>query len=56
MPEPVSATTSLVPGLVEMLAGDYVAAERAFRQSYEALQRAGERNVNEICVTAAARK
>ncbi|MFN2489643.1 MAG: BTAD domain-containing putative transcriptional regulator [Actinomycetota bacterium] len=41
----LSAATSLAPGIVEMLAGDAVAAERAFRSSYEGLERAGERNI-----------
>ncbi|CAN5642583.1 hypothetical protein BH24ACT26_BH24ACT26_10590 [soil metagenome] len=41
----LSAATSLTPGVVEMLAGDAVAAEKAFRSSYEGLERAGERNI-----------
>jgi tetratricopeptide (TPR) repeat protein len=41
----LSATTSLTPGIVEMLAGDVDAAERSFRASFEALGRAGERNI-----------
>jgi DNA-binding SARP family transcriptional activator/class 3 adenylate cyclase len=45
------AATSLVPGMVELLAGDAQSAERYFRASYEALQRAGEKNAR---VTAAA--
>jgi tetratricopeptide (TPR) repeat protein len=40
----LGATTSLAPGNVELLAGDAEAAERAFRSSYEGLERAGERN------------
>jgi tetratricopeptide (TPR) repeat protein len=35
---------SVVPGIVELLAGDAVAAEERFRASYAALGRAGERN------------
>jgi tetratricopeptide (TPR) repeat protein len=39
-----AAMTSLVSGVVEMLAGDPVAAEAELRRDYEAYSRMGERN------------
>jgi len=46
-----AALTSLVSGVVEMLAGDPAAAERELRADYETLDRMGERNY--ISTTAA---
>lgn len=40
----LAASTSLVPGMIEMLAGDLTRAEGEFRASYEVLERAGERS------------
>jgi DNA-binding SARP family transcriptional activator/class 3 adenylate cyclase len=49
------ASTSLVPGIVELLAGDAREAERRFRSSYAALKRAGERNARATAAAYVAR-
>jgi predicted ATPase/DNA-binding SARP family transcriptional activator len=49
------ASTSLVPGLVELLSGDAREAERRFRSSYAALKRAGERNARATAAAYVAR-
>jgi tetratricopeptide (TPR) repeat protein len=52
---PLVATTSLVPGLVELLSGDALEAERRFRSSYAALKRIGERNARATAAAYVAR-
>jgi DNA-binding SARP family transcriptional activator/class 3 adenylate cyclase len=49
------SSTSLVPGMVELLAGDAAAAESCFRASYAALQRAGERSMRATAAAYVAR-
>jgi tetratricopeptide (TPR) repeat protein len=51
----LGASKSLTPGMVEMLIGDYQAAERTFRKSYDELGRAGERNTRAITAAYLAR-
>ena len=49
------AAVTVTPGLVELLAGDAVAAEKDFRASYEALEELGESNARVVSAAYLAR-